>query len=548
MLRFCFIQLILILLSIGASFVFSQDRSQTLKLSEQSDFHYQKRNYDSSLFYVNKAIPQAIHLKMDSLEAALYRTKANCYYLLFEWKQAEKNYHLALNIAEKSNLLPLKADVQRNIATIHIREQRIEEAEKWLEKAIAVHSSISDKTSSSYLNTKYLLTACYRHTKKIKEVIPVCEELINELRASEEKSLLISGLLFYAECLVEAGKFDKSELAVDEAEKIIKSMGDVELLVQFHKEKAGILMAKKEPEKAYQSLLEAFNNYPKILNRQVAETTAEAETKYKTKLLAEEKKRVEAEKQTAEMKFRYFLLLIALLSIIGVAFWFVRSRQLKIQREIKIREERVTALLEGEEKERERIAKDLHDGVVQDLTAFKRELNNIKENASEFSGQQMESLHSEIGRISNEVRELSYQMMPVTLRELGLVKALSELLNRSLSRNNIEATYDTVGISDRLPEKIEIAVYRICQELINNTIKHSKATSVSLLLQLRNDILQLTYEDNGTGFDAEKVQKGIGLNSLGSRIELVKGSFDIESSQQSGTTAYIRIPVDKERM
>lgn len=134
-------------------------------------------------------------------------------------------------------------------------------------------------------------------------------------------------------------------------------------------------------------------------------------------------------------------------------------------------------------------------------------------------------------------------MMPLTLKELGLVKAVEELLGRSLAKNNIQHHFEHFGIEERLNEKIEVTVYRICQELVNNTIKHSGATEVSLLLQLRNNMLQLTYEDNGRGFNVATTQKGIGLNSMGSRVEMVKGSLEFDASAENGTTAYIRIPV-----
>jgi signal transduction histidine kinase len=524
--------------------VFTQTKNQVLLLEQQVEHYYENRNYDSSLYFSNKAIPLAKQLKMDSLTASLYRAKGNCYTLLFEQKKALENYQTALELAKQNKFLYLQADVQRNIASIYIVRQQINEAEKWLEKSVAIYQSLSDKHSTSYLNTRYLLMACYHHTKKIKEVLPVCKELVDELRQSKEKELLVSVLLFYAECLIEA---QETEIAVDiieEAEKIVNEGDDIELKVQFFREKSKMLMAKKDSEGAYNSLLEAFNNYPKILNKEVAQTASEAEIKYKTKLLAEEKKRAEAEKQNAETKFRYLFILIIILIIVSIVFLMFRNKQLKIQREIKIKEERMTALLEGEEKERERISKELHDGIVQELTAFKFGLNGLEKNLPDEDRTSLIQLNSDISRISNEVRELSYQMMPVTLKELGLINALNELLNRSLLRQGIEVEFNSFGLSERLSEKIETTVYRIVQELINNTIKHSNASHVSLLLQLRNQVLQVTYEDNGIGYDTETVKKGIGLNSLGSRIKLVRGSFDIESSQMSGgTTAYIRIPL-----
>ena len=96
---------------------------------------------------------------------------------------------------------------------------------------------------------------------------------------------------------------------------------------------------------------------------------------------------------------------------------------------------------------------------------------------------------------------------------------------------------------ERLPERVETTVYRICQELINNTLKHSKADNVSLLLQIKNNILQITYEDNGIGFDTQKIQKGIGLNSLNNRIKMLEGTLEFDNNTTTGTTAFIRIPL-----
>lgn len=203
----------------------------------------------------------------------------------------------------------------------------------------------------------------------------------------------------------------------------------------------------------------------------------------------------------------------------------------------------VNSILETEEKERTRIAKDLHDGIVQDLTAIKIQLQSFTEKAPTALQNQLSNLLQHVDTTSKEVREISYQMMPVTLRELGLVKAINELLNRSLSNKNIEFEFDAIGIENRLPEKIETTVYRICQELLNNTIKHSQATTVSMLLQLRNNSLQVTYEDNGIGFNATTVKKGIGLNSLNSRVEMVNGKLEFDEINQTGTAAYIKIPI-----
>lgn len=232
-----------------------------------------------------------------------------------------------------------------------------------------------------------------------------------------------------------------------------------------------------------------------------------------------------------------------LTSLLVLLVVYNRNRKKQADAEALAQRVLLQSVLETEEKERTRIAKDLHDGIVQDLTAIKLDIQSAVQTAPELMQAQLQTIFKAVDVAAKDVREISYQMMPLTLKELGLLKAMEELLNRSLIKNNIKYHFDHFGIDERLTDKIEVTVYRICQELINNTIKHSGATEVSLLLQLRNNVLQLTYEDNGRGFNASTTQKGIGLNSLGSRVEMVKGSLEFDSSAETGITAYIRIPV-----
>ena len=261
------------------------------------------------------------------------------------------------------------------------------------------------------------------------------------------------------------------------------------------------------------------------LQKQLALQQQEADAKQKKQLL-------------------YFLLggtLIAA-SLLFLAFYQRNKKMLAEEKSI-AQKALIQSILETEEKERSRIAKDLHDGIVQDLTAIKMNINAVAKNVPATMQQQLNSVFNDIDIAAKEVREISYQMMPVTLKELGLQKALQELCNRSLTKNNLTYDFDCIGIEERLSEKIEVTVYRICQELINNTIKHSGASQISLLLQLRNKTLQLTYEDNGKGFDAHTTNKGIGLNSLDSRLEMVNGNIEFDDTIQTGTTAYIKIPI-----
>ena len=119
---------------------------------------------------------------------------------------------------------------------------------------------------------------------------------------------------------------------------------------------------------------------------------------------------------------------------------------------------------------------------------------------------------------------------------------LNDLLENSLGFTEIRYSLEHFNINERLPQKIEITIYRIVQELINNIIKHSKADEVSVQLFNSNNTIILIVEDNGVGFAKEKNKKGIGLLNITSRLDMVNGNVNFEPSPKSGTLVTIKIP------
>jgi signal transduction histidine kinase len=200
----------------------------------------------------------------------------------------------------------------------------------------------------------------------------------------------------------------------------------------------------------------------------------------------------------------------------------------------KQKEESLNKIIEGQENERTRIAKELHDGIVQDLTILKMNLAN---------NNYREEIEPKLSKITKELREISYQMMPIALKELGLIPALEDLFDRSFTQKGIAFNFEAFLIEERLDEKVEVNIYRICQELINNTLKHANATEINIVLRKKDDILTLIFEDNGQGFDVLNVKNGIGLTSLKSRLDAIEGQIEFDSTINKGTTAFIKIKI-----
>lgn len=235
------------------------------------------------------------------------------------------------------------------------------------------------------------------------------------------------------------------------------------------------------------------------------------------------------------------ILVIAVISILSL-----RSKQKQKIQAVLFEEKQkgLKQIIETEEKERTRIAKELHDGVVQDLTVIFHQVNQLSTLSDDQRTVKIGDLLTHIKQTSTELRSISHQMMPLVLQEKGLVQALEELFERSFSTLQIEYTFDIFGVEERLPQKIEISLYRIAQELINNIIKHSGATEVSCILRKKDQFLLFVLDDNGKGMIESNLKKGIGLESLQSRIEFINGKMVMDSDgEMKGLHTFIQIPI-----
>lgn len=206
--------------------------------------------------------------------------------------------------------------------------------------------------------------------------------------------------------------------------------------------------------------------------------------------------------------------------------------------------ENLKAMVMGEEQERKRVAKDLHDGIGVLLTSVKLRLSAFEDSVEDKKAYK-ESL-SQIDNACTEVRRISHNMVPASLTKLGLAEATMDLLDnvKASTQLRIEEIIDVEeGI---LNEKREVLVYRIIQELINNSIKYAQASTLHLTMKMDDSHLSILYKDDGKGFERNEVNEGLGLKSIASRIDILKGKLLIQSSSGKGSQFTINIPVHGE--
>ncbi len=222
------------------------------------------------------------------------------------------------------------------------------------------------------------------------------------------------------------------------------------------------------------------------------------------------------------------------------------DHQQKIVEIIKVKEDLSKSLLDVQEKERKRIAEDLHDGVGSTLISVKLLMENYfaKNEPIDIKNKEYrENSLSGLKKAINDLRDISHDLMPKDLEETGLTASLKNQIDFIEKANsNLTINFIAQGDMDSLTPEVQLNIYRISNELLQNIIKHSKASKVSFQLLLFNKQLQLIMEDDGIGFLKESQTDGIGLQNIITRVNFLNGTYRIDSNAL-GTTTIIEIEI-----
>lgn len=206
-------------------------------------------------------------------------------------------------------------------------------------------------------------------------------------------------------------------------------------------------------------------------------------------------------------------------------------------------------VLAAQEEERQRIARELHDETAQSLTSLLIGLRMVEKSTSpEALSTRIAELRSQTGRTLEEVRKLALDLRPSALDDLGLAAALQWYTDDLARRTQIEVDFRSSGLETRLPDDVEVVVYRIVQEALTNVAKHSGASRVEVAISRENALVSASVVDDGRGFNLENVrhsrERGLGLFGMQERVGLVGGAFQITSRPSRGTRVAISIPLE----
>lgn len=224
----------------------------------------------------------------------------------------------------------------------------------------------------------------------------------------------------------------------------------------------------------------------------------------------------------------------------------IMSEQLKIQKEqIQIdKKNRLSSIIDAQEKERQRLSRDLHDGLGQMLMAIKMKIEQAKANSEKSKQYIIDSLELIKNTIA-DLRAISNDLMPSVLINFGLKDGMQKLCRDSAESSGIIINFECNNIDNlRIENKEQIYIYRIIQELVNNILKHSKAANAEIIVNYAGDNLSILLKDDGIGFETNRNYTGNGLNNISDRVELLNGKLEINSKLNLGTEINITIPLN----
>jgi signal transduction histidine kinase len=318
----------------------------------------------------------------------------------------------------------------------------------------------------------------------------------------------------------------------------------------------------------FERALEYSENYHAVSDSVRAEESkqklAALETEYETKRKEEQIAILSKDNEIKDLiarRNRNFSIVVLVFSLLGMLITFMMFRNYKQKRtlrevELKQKADRqllhmernmMSAILETEDKERKRFASDLHDDLGPLLSSIKLYLGELPETPQEEQPEMFAYTCELIDHAIQTTRNLSYNIMPGALLESGLQESLEDFARKISRTKAIDIRIGNQIGEQRFKNSMEVILFRVVVELINNTLKHAKASLIRIDLARSNGNLQVDYQDNGTGFDIAETlshpEKGIGLQNIIRRIDSLGGKLDFESTVGKGTAVHIEVAV-----
>ncbi|KGO82493.1 hypothetical protein Q763_05175 [Flavobacterium beibuense F44-8] len=514
------------------------------------------QNYMSARDLYNKAglIDKAIQINLNI--AYLIKSQKNSDKL-----NPEKYLNEYLDYARKSNDSLKLAKAYIEIASTKISYEESEESYEYFQKAKQINKRLGNKELESQINNN--LAALYNDflNEHDSALFYLKKDLIYLKSKPNNNYDICTNYINQAASYYYLGDFNTSIQLLKSADSIPINEYPIGIKSVINKILSLNYVEKNDYKKAYETYIEYKSFEDSISAQEQSLTISEMETKYQTRETELKNEVLTAEVKTGKILVYIFIGLLIASLVIGFLIIKNARRRVYISKQEKLIEQQklekalkefelnsIDLMLEGQEKERERIANDLHDNLGSMLATLKMNFEHLRLRKNEIREEE-NKLYDRTDQLIEDayqkVRTIAHAKNAGVFANEGLIPAIRKMAGKISIPGKLTIEVLAVGFDKRLENKIEIAIFRMVQELSTNIIKHSKATEASIQLTNHDDNINIIIEDNGVGFKNTTAPSsdGMGLNTITKKVEQLGGTFTIDSTPGKGTTIIIDLPI-----
>jgi len=553
----------------------------TFKATQYSGIvHSDMSNYDSALYYYKKSLPLSDLAKDERGKGAVYINMGNVYLFKGKLDHVPDYYLKGIEYLEKANDSSAVANTYMNLAALFQTLKQPEKQIQYLLNSIpqmpksdiqtlgysyanlggAYQTTKEYEKSLKFLNLADSITKLgnypgldfitlsnfgnyYYTLRSFEKAVVYFEDALEKGDETKDEYFKNELILSLGNCYTELGNYNESISYLEKALEMGKRTKALEIQSKATRNLAYAYGLKNDKRAAYEyqklhmQLKDSLYDINKL--KAVNDLEIKYETEKKDKEIVEQQLALQKSKSRTSM-----LSIIAISSVLGIIliwFSFLQRQKRKNQEILALKREHqvktLESLIEGEEKERHRIAQELHDGVNGDLSAIKFKLSSLLDTNKKTIQEAMNM----IDRSCEQVRAISHNLIPPSLEDFNLIEAIYEFTEKMNNLHPIDISFFHIGEMIEISKKSELNIFRIIQELVGNSIKHSEGSEINVQLSTINEMIQISVEDDGKGFDTKSTNGGgIGLKNIQSRVDYLNAMIDVDSTDK-GTSYVIEI-------
>ncbi|WP_405207803.1 tetratricopeptide repeat protein [Aquimarina sp. LLG6339-5] len=519
----------------------------TVYISLATAYSY-SNNYELALSYLKKTLEYFKNDNGSRNQVVILQNIGAQYHLLKNYKEALAYYNKALILGKKKKYHRPTLDAMNNIGLVFQDKGKYEEAKKayqesllfseelgFLDKQITIYNHL-EETSKAQENYKdaYLF---YKKKNKIKDSV---RELQKD---SEVRELEVKFNTLQKEKEIKFLQVENTNRSLELANRE-EAIRNLKLEQEIEKKENEIVRKENENK-----LLSFQNETEKTLKDNIILKKNQELKDAQLKIQQDETAKQKVFKNI--ILYSFLILLVPVIGLLVTYYQKIRVQSELNQKQKEINETKISSLLkdqelkvikasvEGQDKERKRIAQELHDSIGGNLAAIKLQLNN----SDQKNQSTLKAVNTQIDDTYELVRDLSHNLIPKKFSKNNFSDVLEEYFSNIGGASNLKTGFSVYPRRrvDLLEETLQVESFKIIQELVTNSIKHAKASSISLQINLLDNELNILFEDDGVGFDVNKNTEGIGFRNIRSRLDEIDGTIDIDSRIKRGTIINIAI-------